>query len=91
MAKSNKISYLQFIGKVAKVRHATISRHGANVVYTTNIRNFRIRRYYPASRCSLDYDQLSRIAYIGGFCTQKQCPNSSYHCNNCPLDTQTLI
>lgn len=89
MTKSNKISYLQFAGKVGIIRHATIMKHGPNVVYTTNIRNFRIRRYYPASRCHLDYDQLSRLVYIGSFCKLKRCiQNTTSQCKDCPYNKQ---
>ncbi len=88
MAKTNKIPYLTFIGKAAKIRVATIKNYSHNVVYTTNIRNFHIRRYYPASRNVLDYDQLSRIAYVGSFCKEKKCTNPLLMCTECPYNSQ---
>lgn len=88
MAKNRKISYLIFAGKISKIRFATIKNYGHNVIYTTNIRNFRIRRHYPASRCHVNYDQLSRIAYIGSFCKQKQCTHPLRQCKDCSFNLQ---
>lgn len=86
--KSRKMPYLHFVGKVAKIRRAAIKRYVPNVVYTTSIRDFRIRRNYPASRCHVDYDQLSKIAYIGGFCTQKHCTHPLRQCKDCSFNIQ---
>lgn len=88
MAKQNKIPYLAFIGKVAKIRMTTIKNYNPNVVYTTNIRNFRIRRHYPASRCNVDYDQLSKVVYVGGFCKEKKCIHPFRQCKNCSYNIQ---
>ena len=88
MAKTNKMLYLTFIGKAVKIRVATIKNYNHNVVYTTNIRNFHIRRYYPASRNVLDYDQLGRVAYVGSFCKQKRCVHPLRQCKDCSYNIQ---
>lgn len=88
MAKNNKISYLRFAGTISKIRYATIGYYNRNVVFTTNIRNFRIRRYYAASRCHVDYDQLSKIEYVGTFCKQKKCTHPFRQCKDCSFSIQ---
>lgn len=88
MTKDIKISYLLFLCKIFKVRYATINHYNSNVVYTSYIRNFRIRRYYAASRCHVDYCQLSKIAYVGTFCKQKHCTHPFRQCKDCSFNIQ---
>jgi len=88
MANQKKIEYLNFLDKVAKVRYATIKRYGPYVIVISNIRNFRIRRLFPASRNVIDYDYISQNGYVGSFCKHKKCTHPFRQCKDCSFNIQ---